>query len=264
MRSPRTSRTSSRAFIAAALPLILSGMLPAVVAQADITLQDRRGDTPLVLNQPEDYIVRNVRISGVEDHAALTLAGPIRSVTIENSKFGEIWSGANHKAAAMEAVSASVGSFKVTDSAFYDSENQLVSLRDGSFGTVTFMHCTFKTSDAFLKKIYAANPWRTAPPTTEFYNINRLELLDNEFSNTTIIIHPSVKTVVLRGDISKLLIESPDTQVIRLTPRSASPTLVPPAAFAANIEPNGMPLPQSAPSNRNKEELVRTASPVSP
>ena len=133
-----------------------------------------------------------MRLSGLRDMAALTLSGQIRSVTIENSRFGEIWSGANNKAAALEAVGASVGNFKVTDTAFYDSENQLLSLRDGTFRTVTFMHCSFKTSEAFLKKLYAQNPWRTTPPTTEFYNIERLELFDNEFSNTTIVIHPSV------------------------------------------------------------------------
>jgi hypothetical protein len=209
------------------LPVFVVALLAAgSAARADVTIQDRRGDTPLVLNQPEDYIVRNVRISGLTDQAALTLAGPIRSVTIENSKFGEIWSGENGKAAALETIGAAVGNVKVTDSAFYDSENQLVSLRDGSFGTVTFMHCTFKNSEGFLKKLYAANPWRTAPPTTEFYNIDRLELLDNEFNNTTIVIHPSVKTVVLRGDISKLLVESASTQVIRLAPH-VDPTTVP-------------------------------------
>ena len=236
MRSPQASPTKSRlAFLLSPL-LALGGLLPCAPAAADVTLQDIRGDAPLVLNQPEDYILRNVRISGVTDQAALTLAGPIRSVTIENSKFGEIVSGPNHKAAAMEAVGAAVGNFRVTDSAFYDAENQLVSLRDGSFGTVTFMHCTFKTSEAFLKKIYAANPWRIAPPTTEFYNIDRLELLDNEFNNTTIVIHPSVKTVILRGDISKLLIESPNTQVIRLSPHT-NPATIPsePATFAATM-----------------------------
>ena len=244
MRSPRTSWTSSRPLFAFSTLLLLSGLLPTTHTRADVTMQGTRGGSPLVLNQPEDYLLRNVRISGVSDRAALTLAGPIRSITIENSKFGEIWSGENHKAAAMESVGASVGSIKITDSAFYDAENQLVSLRDGSFGTVTFMHCTFKTSDAFLKKIYAANPWRTAPPTTEFYNIERLELLDNEFSNTTIVIHPSVKTVVLRGDISKMLIESPDTQVIRLTPRSAPPLPLPPPTYAGTLDLATRALPQ--------------------
>ena len=138
----------------------------------------------------------------------------------------------NGRAVAMEAVGAAIGNMKITDSAFYDAENQLVSLRDGSFGTVTFMHCTFKTSDAFLKKVYAANTWRTAPPTTEFYNIDRLELLDNEFNNTTIVIHPSVKTVVLRGDISRLIIDSPSTQVIRLSPH-LDPTTAPVGAAYA-------------------------------
>jgi hypothetical protein len=250
---------SSRLALALSPLILLSGFLPTPQAHADVTIQDRRGEGPLVLNQHEDYIVRNVRISGVTDQPALTLAGPIRSVTIENSKFGEIWSGPNRKAAAMEAVGASIGNFKVTDSAFYDAENQLVSLRDGNFGTVTFMHCTFKTSEAFLKKIYAANPWRTAPPTTEFYNIDRLELLDNEFSNTTIVIHPSVKTVVLRGDISKLLIESPDTQVIRLLPRADPPAAIPvlptPTYAAALLEPSPpTSLPNSSPSRSAQQK----------
>jgi hypothetical protein len=201
-------------------PLILLALLvpTAMVAASEVRIQDRRGSTPLVLDRPEDYVLRNVRIASLTDLAALTLSGQIKSVTIESSKFGDIRAGGNHKAAAMEAVAATVGAMTVSDSAFYDAENQLVSLRDGSFGTVTFLHCTFKTSEAFLKRVYAENPWRTAPPTTEFYNIERLELLDNEFNNTTIIIHPSVKTVVLRGDVSRLLIESPNTQVIRLEP----------------------------------------------
>ena len=72
------------------------------------------------------------------------------------------------------------------------------------------------SSDAFLKGVYERNPWRTTPPVTEFYNIERLELLDNEFFNTTIVIHPSVKTVVVRGDISRLVVESAGTRVIRM------------------------------------------------
>lgn len=246
MRPPQASRTNS--FLATAIaPLLFIGSFAiADRAHAEIILQDRRGDVPLVLNQPVDYIVRNVRISGLTDQSALTLTGPIRSVIIENSKFGDILAGANRKAAALEAVGAAVGSVKVTDSAFYNAENQLVSLRDGSFGTVTFMHCTFKTSETFLKKMYAANPWRTAPPTTEFYNIDRLELLDNEFSNTTIVIHPSVKTVVLRGDISKMLIESPDTQVILLAPHADPAATMPTTAtFAAVIDDLVVNPPQS-------------------
>ena len=231
MRSPRASWTSSRSAMLVIAAVSLSTAFT-LRAAAEIIVQDRRTDSPLILNQPEDYIVRNVRIAGLSDQVALTLAGPVRSVTIENSKFGDITAGPNGKAAALLAVGAVVGSIKVTDSAFYDAENQLLSLRDGSFGTVTFMHCSFKTSDAFLKKVYAANSWRSTPPTTEFYNIDRLELLDNEFSNTTIIIHPSVRTVVLRGEISKLLVESPDTQVIRLTPRM-DPTTVPARAVVA-------------------------------
>ncbi len=233
MRSPHASRTGSVLATAIAPLLFIGSFATAHRTHAEITLQDRHSDVPLVLDRPEDYIIRNVRISGLYDQSALTLSGPIRSVIIENSKFGNILAGGNRKAVALEAVGASVGNVKVTDSAFYNSENQLVSLRDGSFGTVTFLHCTFKTSEAFLKKMYAANPWRTTPPTTEFYNIDRLELLDNEFSNTTIVIHPSVKTVVLRGDISKLLIESPDTHVIMMAPQLEPVAPLPaPATFA--------------------------------
>ena len=214
----------------------LSGIL-AVSSQAEIRFQDIRSQTPLILNQPEDYLLRNVRISGLNDQSALQLSGPIRSVTIENSKFGDIAAGPNRKATALDSTQSSVGSIKVSDSAFYDSENQLLCLRDGSFGTVTFLHCTFKNSDSFLKSIYAANPWRTTPPTTEFANIERLELLDNEFCNTTIVIHPSVKTVVVRGNIANLLIESAQTSVIKLPTAAAEPSRVVVASKLAGLQP---------------------------
>lgn len=240
MRPSQASRTNSYLAMAISPLLFIGSFAIADHARGEITLQDRRANVPLVLNQPIDYVIRNVRISGLADQSALTLAGPIRSVVIENSKFGDIVAGANRKAAALEAVGAAVESVRVTDSAFYNAENQLVSLRDGSFGTVTFLHCTFKTSEAFLKKMYAANPWRTTPPITEFFNIERLELLDNEFSNTTIIIHPSVKTVVLRGDISKMLIESPNTQVILLAPHVDPATTMPATAvYAAVVDEAG-------------------------
>src|SRR2546421_7489741 len=183
----RSTRRASRTGL---VVLLLPSLCCTVPTIAEIVIKDRRGDVPLVLSKPDDYLLRNIRISGVTDSAALTLAGQIRSVTIENSKFGDIRAGGNNKAAAMEAQSgAFVANIKVTDSAFYDAENQLVSLREGSFGTVTFLHCTFKNSDAFLKKVYAENPWRTTLPTTEFYNIERLQLLYNAFSNTTTLIH---------------------------------------------------------------------------
>jgi hypothetical protein len=224
MRSSWASWMSAGLRAPAAFAL-LAAISFASPSKAEITIQDRRSDVPLVLNKPDDYILKNVRVAGVLDHAALTLSGPIRSIRIENSKFGEVRAATDQKAAAMEAVSASVGQFTVTDSAFYDAENQLVSLRNGSFGTVTFTHCTFKTSDAFLKAVYAANPWRTTPPVTEFYNIDRLELLDNEFSNTTIVIHPSVKTVVLRGSLTNVQVESPQTRIVLLNPTMpAGPT----------------------------------------
>jgi hypothetical protein len=187
-------------------------------SRGDVVVQDRVGEGPMVLNEPQNYVLKNVKISGLADTAALTIEGRVRSITMENCRFGDVLAGPNGRAAAVEAVHASVGKLTVSDSAFFDAENQLVSLRDGRFGTVTFSHCSFKTSDAFLKKVYANNSWRTTPPITEFYNIERLELLDNEFFNTTIVIHPSVKTVVLRGDFSRLRVESPETQVIRVGP----------------------------------------------
>ena len=214
----------------------------AVSAGAEIRVQDLQSSSPLVLNKHEDYLVRNVRITGLNDQSALLLSGPIRSVTIENSKFGDIAAGPNHKATALDSAQTSVSTIKVSDSAFYDSENQLLCLRDGSFGTVTFLHCTFKNSDAFLKSIYVANPWRTTPPTTEFANIERLELLDNEFSNTTIVIHPSVKTVVVRGDIANLLVESAQTRVIKMPG-----TTVEPAQIVAAPKIAGLPTQTTQP-----------------
>ncbi len=65
--------------------------------------------------------------------------------------------------------------------------------------------------------MYSASPWRTWPPVTEFYNIDRLELLDNTFANTIVVIHPSVKKVIIRGEIPGLQIDDKNaTQVIRL------------------------------------------------
>ena len=187
-------------------------------AQADVVIHDEQTSSPIVLDQAEDYLLRKVYVSGVRDGAALTLAGRIDSVRLENCRFGDVCMGVNGHAAALEATGARIGSFIATDTAFYDSENQLVSLRDGSFGTVTFLHCTFKNSEAALRKMSMDNPWRTTLPTTEFFNIDRLELLDNEYVNTTLVIQSSVKTVVFRGDLSKLRIQSPDTQVLHLEP----------------------------------------------
>ena len=114
----------------------------------------------------------------------------------------------------------------------------------------------FTFSDAFLKRIYAQTPWRTWPPTVEFYNIDRLELLDNEYSNTMIVIHPSVKTVVFRGDISKVQVQSPNTQVIRLAPNQDPDTVIPPDPGAlAGLPPMpideepALPEPAAAPGS---------------
>src|SRR5438132_3485493 len=99
---------------------------------------------------------------------------------------------ANGNATAAEAQGAIVGSFVATDTAFEDAQHQLLCLREGAFGTVTFQRCKFRTTDSFLKKIYTEDPWRSTPPTTEFANIERLELIDNEYVNTILIVHPSV------------------------------------------------------------------------
>jgi hypothetical protein len=195
--------------IAAALP-------PAPSASADVTIKDRTVSQPLVLDQNEDYHLHKVYVSGVTDLAALTLTGKINSVNITHSVFSNVWAGVSGKAVAAEAQGAIVGSFSATDTAFEDAQHQLLCLREGAFGTVTFQRCKFRTTDSFLKRIYADDPWRNTPPTTEFANIDRLELLDNEYVNTILIVHPSVKTVIFRGDISNVRLRSAGTHVIRL------------------------------------------------
>jgi hypothetical protein len=94
-----------------------------------------------------------------------------------------------------------------------------------------------------LKKVYAADPWRTSPPTTEFANIDRLELLDNEYSNTILVVHPSVKLVVFRGDVSNVRLQSPNTQVIRLE-KGQDPGLIhgDGRTVAAVVMPREMPV----------------------
>jgi hypothetical protein len=188
----------------------------ALGASAGVTIRDRSVSQPLVLDQNEDYYLHNVQVSGVTDMAALTLTGKINSVNLSHCVFSNIWAGANGKAVATEAQGAIVNSFVATDTAFEDAQHQLLCLREGAFGTVTFQRCKFRTTDSFLKKIYAADPWRSTPPTAEFANIDRLELIDNEYVNTILVVHPSVKMVILRGDISNLRLQSPSTHVIRL------------------------------------------------
>src|SRR6267142_2688122 len=89
----------------------------------------------------------------------------------------------------------------------------------GRISSVLLERCRFSTSDSFLKQLYANNPWRMTPPVAEFYNIDRLELLDNEYSNMVLIIHPSVKQVVVRGSLPGLKLTNPQaTQIIQLNP----------------------------------------------
>jgi hypothetical protein len=203
-------------------------------ARAAIEIKDRTINEPLVLDQNDDYYLNKVYLSGVTDVAALTLTGKINSVNLSHCVFSNVWAGMNGKAVAAESQGAIVNHFVASDTAFEDAQHQLVCLREGAFGTVTFQRCKFRTTDSFLKKIYAADPWRTTPPTTEFANIDRLELLDNEYVNTTLVVHSSVKVVIFRGDISNVRLQSPSTHVIRLE-RNQDPSVVPPGATAVAI-----------------------------
>jgi hypothetical protein len=196
-----------------ALSVLLGGAAGGLAA---IAIKDRHSSEPLVLDQTDDYLLHNVKITGVSDLAALTLTGRINSVTIDQCVFSNVWSGLNGKASAAEAQGAVVGSLMAIDSRFEDAQHQLVCLREGAFGTVSFTRCKFRTSESFLKRIYAEDPWRTKPPTTEFANIDRLELIDNEYSNTILVVHPSVKMVIFRGDMSNVKLQSPGTTVIKL------------------------------------------------
>lgn len=204
-------------------------------APAEIQLKDAVLDEPLVLNQRADYVLRNVAVTGLTDCAAITLTGRISSVTLEGCTFGQVWSGLDGRAAGIECAGAMIGSLVARDTAFFDAENQLASLKDGSFGNVTFERCRFYTTESFLKRIYTDNPWRTTPPVTEFYNIERLELLDNEYSNTIVVIHPSVKQVIIRGELPGLKIyDERETEVIRLNPDDLA---APDPALVAQITP---------------------------
>ena len=237
-------RFPSVAVVVTSITALLPGLLFTPPARANVTIKDRSISQPLVLDQNEDYYLHKVFIPGVTDFAALTLTGKINSVNLSNCVFSNVWAGMNGKAVAAESQGAIVGSFVATDTAFEDAQHQLLCLREGAFGTVSFQRCKFRTTDSFLKKIYLNDPWRTTPPTTEFANIDRLELIDNEYLNTTLIIHPTVKMVIFRGDVSNLRLQSPSTHVIRLE-RDQDP---------ATIQVDGTAV-ASAASDQNKSEL---------
>ncbi len=216
------------AFASLVLSLLFPTALPANVSLKSISL-----DRPLILDENTDYELHHVTVTGLCDAAALTLTGRINSVLLDHCSFGRVWAGEDGKAAGMECAGAVIGTLTARHTTFFDAENQLAALREGSFGRVTFERCRFSTSDIFLKQIYSANPWRTTPPVTEFYNIERLELLDNEYSNTVIIIHPSVKQVIVRGNLPGLKVENPQsTQLIRLTPGQLASTVPSPLPSA--------------------------------
>jgi hypothetical protein len=245
-------------------PLSLSTSFLAVIVfsfpcVASIAIKDRVMSQPLVLDQNEDYFLHKVVISGVTDAAALTLTGKINSVNLSNCMFSNVWSGMNSKAAAAESQGAIVGSFVATDTAFEDSQHQLLCLREGSFGTVTIQRCRFRTTDSFLKKIYASDPWRTAPPTTEFANIDRLELLDNEYLNTVLVVHPSVKVVIFRGDLSNVRLESPGTHVIRLEKGQDPSTINSDGTAVATAAPASVPSASVTVTAPDKTQTVTPA-----
>jgi hypothetical protein len=178
-------------------------------------------DQPLVLDQYEDYLLENVSITGLRDQAAITMTGRVRSLRMDHCVVGNIRSGDTGRAAGLDCAAAAVNFLQADDSIFFDTEHCLASLRDGSFSLVRFQRCSFRTSDAFLRELYTANPWRNTPPTAEFYNIERLELLDNVFSNVQVIIHPSVKKVIIRGSIPSLQVQDREaTSVIQLDPHA--------------------------------------------
>lgn len=214
----------------------LSGAASSFAAAAEIQLKDAVLDEPLVLNEQADYVLRNVAVTGLTDCAAITLAGRIGSVTLDGCTFGQVWTGIEGRAAGIDCAGAMIGALVARDTIFFDAENQLASLKDGSFGKVTFERCRFYTTESFLRRIYTDNPWRTTPPVTEFYNIERLELLDNEYSNTIVVIHPSVKQVVIRGDLPGLKVhDEHETEVIRLNPGQEPDGLAPDAGLVAHL-----------------------------
>lgn len=217
-----------------ALVLPLAVVLIAPPTRAEVLVQNVSLDRPLVLDENTDYTLKNVSVTGLSDAAAITLTGRINSVSLLNCTFGRVWTGVEGKAAGLECAGAVVGRLHATNTTFFDAENQLATLRDGSFGKVTFERCRFSTSEAFYKQIQQNQPFRLTPPVTEFYNIDRLELLDNEYVNTVVVIHPSVKQVVLRGAMPGLKIQNPQsTQLIYIEPEQ-HPELPPKPAVSAN------------------------------
>src|SRR5947207_6265974 len=256
-------RFPSVAVVVTSITALLPGLLFTPPARANITIKDRSISQPLVLDQNEDYYLHKVVISGVTDVAALTLTGKINSVNLSNCVFSNVWAGLNGKAAGTESQGAIVGSFTASDTAFEDAQHQLLCFREGAFGTVTFQRCKFRTTDSFLTKIYANDPWRSTPPTTEFANIERLELLDNEYVNTILIVHPSVKVVIFRGDISNLRLESPSTHVIRLE-KDQDPATINMDGTAVALTTPALPADQDLQSDDSPEADAQPAAASDP
>lgn len=188
-----------------------------LAAEEPVMIAGRMIAAPIVLDQTHDYVIERMDVRGGYDVPALALRGDLPNVILRDSRFGYVRSGGGTAAAVM-AQGANVGRFSATDCEFYDAESQLFSLVQGHFGHVVIERCTFRTSESFLREIVERNPWRDGPPVAEFANIERLELLDVAFENTRVIIHPSVKLVILRGDIRDIEVLDPGTQVRWLAP----------------------------------------------
>src|SRR5438046_8061239 len=116
-------------------------------ASANVVMRGISLDRPLVLDQNTDYELHDVSVTGLMDCAALTLTGRINSVSMERCAFGRVWAGDDGKAAAMECAGAVVGTLTARQTTFFDAENELAALRQGSFGRVTFERCRFSTRD---------------------------------------------------------------------------------------------------------------------
>lgn len=205
-----------------------------VAAYAD-DVRDTRLSTPLVLSdeQGPDHTVYNVQISRVKDSSALTLVGRLHTVLIDSCRIGNVVAGLSGRASGLDTANTMISSLTVVNTTFYDAEGPLVNLTAGSFGTVTFDRCTFLVSESFRRKMQTRNPWRQGGPAVQFANIHRLELLDNDFADIPVVIHPSVRQVVVRGPIANLHLLSEKTEMVILD----GPPAVEPVAVATAAAP---------------------------
>src|SRR5215207_2799236 len=100
---------------ACAFLTLTAGAWPRSVSAAEIQLKDAALDKPLVLNEETEYVLTNVQVTGLTDCAAVTLAGRIRSVTLDGCTFGQVWTGLEGRAAGLECAGAMIGSLVARD-----------------------------------------------------------------------------------------------------------------------------------------------------